>query len=233
MAFPSSKSDTAAVLPATPFFMIRHGETVMNAQRLTCGGGVDTTLNDEGRRQAFVAGQVLSTLPTPARPTLIIHSDMARTRQTTEILNEGLNLPVLGDNELREHMMGEWERKPWDEVFPHLRGDPDVVPAGGESRRQFGARIRAAMARLLSAHASERVLFVTHGGVFHSFQHIHGVNRNLFIPNATLHHFAPEPAHAPMPWKVTLYEWKNALRESVAPICPSHPDQSSKSFGQR
>lgn len=233
MTSASPKSDPTPILPATPFFMIRHGETVMNAQRLTCGGGVDTTLSDEGRRQAFVAGQILEAMPAPARPSLIIHSDMARTRQTTEILNDRLKLPVLGDNALREHMMGEWERQRWEDVFPHLRGDPDIVPAGGESRRQFGARIQAAMARLLRDHASERVLFVTHGGVFHSFQFMHGVNRNLFIPNAALHHFAPEPAHLPMPWKVTLYEWKNALRESTAPICPSHPDQSAQGFGEK
>ena len=205
----------------------------MNAQRITCGGGVDTVLNDEGRRQAFVGAKVLAALPEDTRPTLIIHSDMARTRETTEILNADLGLPVIGDNELREHMMGEWERQPWDLVFPHLRGAPDVVPKGGESRNQFGARIRDAMTKNLNAHPSERVLFVTHGGVFHSFQLLHGITRNLFIANATLHHFVPEPAHHPMPWRVTLYEWKNDLRSGTAPICPSHPDQESKSFGEK
>jgi broad specificity phosphatase PhoE len=204
--------------------MIRHGETVMNARRLTCGGGVDTVLNDEGRRQAHIAAQVLDAMPADSRPSLIIHSDMNRTRETTAIMNAALKLPVLGDNELREHMMGEWEQQPWDKVFPHLRGDPDAVPRGGESRRQFSARIRAAMTRHLNAHTSERVLFVTHGGVFHSFQVMHDVlDRNLFTPNATLHHFIPEPAHDPMPWRVTLYEWKNELRQGPAPICPSQP----------
>ncbi len=204
--------------------MIRHGETVMNARRLTCGGGVDTELNHEGRRQAFEAAQVLDALPAAARPTLIIHSDMRRTRETTDILNAALNLPIVADNELREHMMGEWEQQSWDDVFPFLRGDPHLVPKGGESRHQFGARIQSALARNLMDHASERIMFVAHGGVFHSLQLIHGSHRNLFIPNATLHHFAPEPAHLPLPYRVTLYEWKNGLREGPAPICPSQPD---------
>jgi probable phosphoglycerate mutase len=215
------------MIPATPFYMIRHGETEMNAKRLTCGGGVDTILNDEGRRQAYVAARVLGSLAPEQRPTLIIHSNMKRTVETTNILNAELNLPVLYDHDLREHMMGEWEQQPWDEVYPFLHGDPTHQPKGGESRQEFGARIRDALARNLSAHASERVMFVAHGGVFHSFQFIHGRPRHIFIPNATLHRFEPEPAHEPMPWRVTLYEWKNALRESAAPICPSQaePDQ--------
>lgn len=228
MRMDSQSSKPDPVLPATPFFMIRHGETVMNARRLTCGGGVDTVLNDEGRRQAFVAAKVLAALP--VKPTLMIHSDMKRTRETTNILNAELKLPVLADNDLREHMMGEWEEQPWDQVFPHLRGDPHKVPKGGESRHQFGARIRETLTRNLNAHASERVLFVGHGGVFHSFQLIHGSARNIFIPNGTLHRFDPEPAHHPMPWRVTLYEWKDALREGPSPICPSQPDQPSKEF---
>ena len=221
MPSPSSNNDLP-IVPAAPFYLIRHGQTVMNAKRLTCGGGVDTSLNDEGRRQAHLAAKVLAALP--EKPTLIIHSDMKRTRQTTEILNAELQLPILADNDLREHMMGEWEEKPWDEVFPFLHGD--TKPAGGESRHEFGARVRAAITRNLQAHASERVLFVGHGGTFHSFQLIHGRDRRVFIPNAALHRFDPEPSHQPMPWKVTLYEWKNALRSGPAPICPSVPDRT-------
>jgi hypothetical protein len=57
---------------------------------------------------------------------------------------------------------------------------------------------------------------------------MHGSARNLFIPNATLHRFDPEPAHGAMPWRVTLYEWKNALSAGPAPICPSQPDDPRK-----
>ncbi|MCB1538367.1 MAG: histidine phosphatase family protein [Rhodospirillales bacterium] len=207
------------MLPARPFFLIRHGETVMNAKRLFCGGGVDTELNAEGRRQAFDVTKVLDAMPAHQRPTLIVHSDMVRTRQTTEILNSSLNLPVMADHDLREQMMGEWEKLPWSETLPLLHSG--AKPKGGESRAEFGARVRTAFIRVLSNHAGERILIVGHGGTFHALQLIHGVDRRVFIPNATLHRFAPEPAHAPMPWRITYYRWKNALREDTAPICPS------------
>lgn len=201
--------------------MVRHGETVMNALKLTCGGGVDTELNDTGREQAALAALALAALP--EKPSLIIHSGMSRTRETASILNRGLGLPVHEDRELREHMVGEWEHKPWDDIIPHLRAG--TKPAGGESADEFAERVREALRRNLESFADERVLFVVHGGTFHSFQRMHGQRRRTFIPNATIHRFTPEPAHSPMPWRVTVLEW---LESQIVPrpssICPSQPD---------
>lgn len=212
------------MLPARQFFMIRHGETVMNAQRRACGW-FDTELNDEGRHQAYVASQVLEALPDDQRPTLMIHSGLTRTIDTASILNANLKLPMLVEPDLREHNIGEWEGKAWDEVFPLLRAD--VKPEGGETRHEFAERVRVGLTRHLKDHLSERILFVGHGGLFHSFQLMHQRERRIFIQNATLHRFDPEPAHHPLPWRITLYDWKNALREGPAPICPSMPDTPS------
>lgn len=207
--------------------MIRHGETVMNAKRLTCGGGIDTELNPTGLAQAQKAALVLNALP--EKPTLIITSGMVRTRQTAEILNAQLGLPIIEDQDLREHMMGEWEGKHWDYVFPRLRAGEK--PQGGEDHEEFGARVGAAFKRNLSEHASERVLFVGHGGTFHSFQRIQGQIRPLFVPNAALHRFDPEPKHQPMPWRAVMYEWRDGIRESVAQICPSLPPAEQHTHG--
>lgn len=206
------------MIPATPFLLIRHGETVMNALELSCGGGVDTELNDKGWKQAEMAAKALFALP--VKPTLIINSGMRRTRETTSALNAALNIPVLEDNELREHMMGEWEKLPWSVTLPHLIADDK--PKGGESSTEYAARVRAALDRNLKAHASERVLFVAHGGTFHSFQRFYGQSRNVFIPNATLHAFDPEPAHGPMPWRISMHHWQDdGLMTTAANICPS------------
>lgn len=199
--------------------MIRHGETVMNALKLSCGGGVDTVLNDDGRAQAALAAKVLAALT--EKPTLIINSGMSRTRETTKIVNEFIQLPVIEDNELREHMLGEWENKPWDDIIPHLRAGNK--PQGGESADEFAARVREAISRNLLTYKDERVLFVTHGGTFHSFQRMHGQFRRTFIPNATLHRFDPEPAHQPMPWRVQVFNWANGVAVTPSPICPSRP----------
>jgi len=209
------------MIPARPFFLIRHGETVMNALKRCCGGGVDTTLNKDGRAQAESAAHVLQSLP--EKPTLIINSGMSRTRETTEIVNQFINLPVLEDNELREHMMGEWENAPWEDIMPHLRAG--TKPVGGESSDEYAARVRGALTRNLNKHPSERILFVAHGGTFHSFMRIHGMGRHIFIPNATLHRFAPEPAHEKMPWRVDMIRWtQGGPHTAPAPICPSQPE---------
>ena len=209
------------MIPARAFYMIRHGETVMNALKLSCGGGVDTVLNDQGRKQADLAAHALQALDD--KPTLIINSGMSRTRETTEIINKFINLPVIEDNELREHMLGEWENKPWEDIIPHLRAG--IKPQGGESADEFASRVRAALSRNLMGYEGERLLFVTHGGLFHSFQRMHGQHRRTFIPNATLHAFDPEPKHTPMPWRIQVLNWvgHGRLKVTPSPICPSQP----------
>ena len=212
------------MIHAKPFMLIRHGETVMNSLELSCGGGVDTELTPKGFGQAELAAKALFALP--VKPTLIINSGMRRTRETTATLNRTLNLPVLEDNELREHMLGEWEHTTWAETLPHLINDDK--PKGGESSTEYAARVRATLDRNLKEHASERILFVAHGGTFHSLMRVYGMYRNVFIHNATLHGFDPEPAHTPMPWRVTMHQWKNdALLTTAANICPSVQSQDA------
>ena len=54
--------------------------------------------------------------------------------------------------------------------------DPDYVIPGGESRRQFHARVVAGFEALAQAHAGETVVVVTHGGVLATlYRHIHAI----------------------------------------------------------
>jgi probable phosphoglycerate mutase len=207
------------MIPARSFYLIRHGETVMNALKLCCGGGVDTELNEEGRKQAAEAALTIEALA--EKPTLIINSGMSRTRETTAIINKNTKIPVIEDHDLREHMLGEWEGQPWDTIVPKLR--TDAKPEGGESGHEYAMRIKTALNRHLGQHEGERLLFVTHGGTFHSLLRLydHGQDKVLFIPNATLHHFQPEPAHTPMPWRVNVLHWVGRVKTSPAAICPS------------
>jgi len=207
------------MIPARSFYLIRHGETVMNARQLSCGGGVDTELNESGWAQAELAAKALFALP--VKPTLIINSGMRRTRETTSVLNRDLNLPVLEDNDLREHMMGEWEGMHWNVTVPLIKSDQK--PKGGESTTEYAARIRATLDRLLKAHASEHVLFVAHGGTFHSLMRTYQYDAwDAFIPNATLHSFDPEPQYQPMPWRIKMHQWVGeGIESGPANICPS------------
>lgn len=200
------------------FYLIRHGETEMNAKRLCCGGGVDTVLTDTGRMQAELARRVLEVAP--VKPTLIIHSNMSRTRETAAILNRTLDIPVKTDSELREHMMGEWEGKTWDEALPHLLSN--AKPAGGENMDEFASRVSRALNRNLYEHQDERVMFVGHGGIFHSILRLYNQSRDVFIPNATLHDFVPAPDCTQMPWQIDLLGMNDAgiIKREAANICP-------------
>lgn len=190
----------------------------MNAKRLCCGGGVDTVLTDTGRLQADLARRVLEA--SPVKPTLIIHSDMSRTRETTAILNRTLDIAVVADNNLREHMLGEWEGKTWDEGLPLMLSN--AKPNGGESIDEFASRISGALNRHLYEYQDERILFVGHGGIFHSILRVYNRARDVFIPNATLHDFAPAPDYTAMPWQIDLLGMNDAgnFTREAASICP-------------
>lgn len=208
-------------LPQIPFLLVRHGETEMNAKQLCCGGGVDTVLTATGKAQATTAGETLALLPAAEKPTLVIHSDMSRSRETATIINRHLNLPMIGNNDLREHMMGVLEGKPWAEATPYFA--TDTVIEGGESRSQYAERVRKTLAKVMADYAGERLLIVAHGGTFHSLLHVfNSYKTNVLIPNATPHHWQPEPQHAQMPWRVSLFKNNNGvLARQKAPICPS------------
>ena len=95
------------MLPAKPFYLIRHGETVANVARIMAGGGSESVLTENGQNQAKTLATVIHNLE--KRPTKIIHSPMVRARDTAGFINEALDLVMHEIDDLREHMVGEWE----------------------------------------------------------------------------------------------------------------------------
>ena len=71
-------------------------------------------------------------------------------------------------------------------AFARVRDvEPDFVIPGGESRRQFHERVRAAFEAIAAGHAGGTVLVVTHGGVLATFyRHIHGIDLGVAHPIA-------------------------------------------------
>ena len=88
----------------TTLLLVRHGETDWNAEgRLQ--GHTDTPLNDYGRRQARTLADELAGEPIDA----VYSSDLARARETAEIVGGRLGLTVVVDPGLREKNWGSWE----------------------------------------------------------------------------------------------------------------------------
>ena len=91
-------------------YIIRHGETELNRQNIVQGSGVDSNLNNTGRRQAQLFYQYYRTV----KFDLVLTSALKRTHQTVEpfILRGGVE--VMNMPELNEISWGVHEGKVGD-----------------------------------------------------------------------------------------------------------------------
>jgi alpha-ribazole phosphatase len=144
--------------------LVRHGESVANAQGLLLGR-TDAALTDLGRAQAAAVPTLLS------QPVVEIRtSPLARARDTAGLL--GLAAPVREDERWVEVDYGEFECQPLGgipaEVWQQWQRDRGFRPAGGESLAEVDERVEAACAELFAqdgAGARRRdgdVLVVSH-----------------------------------------------------------------------
>ncbi len=134
--------------------VMRHGRTSWNdlghAQ-----GHADIELDEVGRDQAKAAAAVLALLA----PTRIWCSDLARARQTAEVLGEATGLGPEVVPALREYDVGtrtgmtfdQFETAFPDEYAAWLAGDESLTVPGAETTSQVRARLVPAMRACLDA----------------------------------------------------------------------------------
>ena len=136
----------------TTLLLVRHGETDWNADgRLQ--GQTDRPLSEFGRSQARQLADELEDEELEA----IYSSDLARARETAEIVGDRLGLPVVLDPDLREKDWGTWEGL--------TSVERDHVEFVGESTEAHQGRILRALRRISERHPDGgRILVVTHGG---------------------------------------------------------------------
>jgi 2,3-bisphosphoglycerate-dependent phosphoglycerate mutase len=136
----------------TRLLLVRHAETDWNADgRLQ--GQTDRPLSDFGRRQARRLADELAAEDFEA----IYSSDLARARETAEIVGARVGLPVMFDPDLREKDWGTWEGL--------TAVERDRVEFAGESTAAHQERILRALQRISERHPGDgSVLVVTHGG---------------------------------------------------------------------
>ncbi len=149
----------------TELLLIRHGETDWNRGG-RFQGHADPPLNETGREQARALAQELA----DAQIDVVYTSDLARARETAEIVAAAIGTDVVALRELREIDVGEWQGLTWPEIeerFPegarswHDRGHGWET---GETYEQLGERILRALRRIAADHPAQRVLVVGHGG---------------------------------------------------------------------
>lgn len=118
------------------------------------------------------------------------------TKQTAEILNKDLGLPVYYDARLRERGFGSLEGKEWSSFDPdgslHQKDDRqeyDYRSFGGESVEDVKHRLFASFKDIVQKEGGQPVLIVAHGGVIRLLQHLYGRDVERLIRNGSVHEF--------------------------------------------
>jgi broad specificity phosphatase PhoE len=183
----------------TTLLLVRHGETDWNRDGRWQGQS-DTHLNDVGREQAAQLAERLDGVD------VVYSSDLARARETADILAARLGFPVRLDRRLRERSFGAWEGRTGPEIeadfaAAHARWLAGDGPGADDAEpfADFAARVRSFLADVLERHPDETVLVVAHGG---SIRVIHALAKGLDyvrdhrlipgVPNCTLARYAAE-----------------------------------------
>ncbi|MCW2770858.1 MAG: phosphoglycerate mutase [Aeromicrobium sp.] len=212
--------------------IIRHGESTGNvaATRAETNGAeiidiverdADVPLSDTGEQQAEAVGRWLADPSTP-RPDLVVASPYLRTRQTAEIALQGLDVPRVIDERLRDRELGVLDRLTTAGVAARMPeesrrrshlGKFYYRPPGGESWADVLLRLRALLRDTDDDHPGKRVLLVAHDASVSMLRYILEV-----MDERTLMESARQDTIANCSissWSRTDTEWKPELFNDV------------------
>lgn len=157
-----------ASVPERRLILIRHGQTEYNRTG-RMQGQLDTDLSDVGLAQARATAAATAGWNVSA----VYSSDLARARDTAQVLAEGWGAEVTTDRRLRETDLGRWQAGSHEEIdrdYPgqraYWRHDPAWSPPEGESRLEVAARASSLVEELMAGDAFDHgdVVIVAHGG---------------------------------------------------------------------
>ena len=174
--------------------LVRHGETEWNAVG-RIQGHLDIPLSATGLAQAAAIGRRLVGEAFDS----ILSSDLERALLTARPIVRHSEQAIIREARLRERHLGVLQGLTGEEAAirqPHAWGvfkarNPEATLEGGETLGVFSQRVVGLIDELLRAHAGNRLLLVTHGGVLDAaYRHATGMPlnapRNFPIYNASL-----------------------------------------------
>ena len=144
-------------------YLIRHGQTEWNLER-RLQGQEDVSLNETGRNEAVVCAKQLASIKVDC----IISSDLTRAKETADIINKSLSLPITLDSRLKELHCGDLQgtiikEVPWH-TFIH---DPHKF--NSEPLVDFYNRLKSFFNEI---DATKNTVIVTHTGVVKMIKHL-------------------------------------------------------------
>ena len=162
-------------------YFIRHGQTDWNLQK-KIQGITDIPLNQKGVADARSAAESVARVKWDR----MISSPLLRARQTAEILNKDIGLPIETDERLCEFDLGDLEGQPLSlltpDVWRALAEDPQRLKAEGLPLAY--ERISAFMREIPK---EPNTLSVMHSGLFkiisYYLKHPNGFDYSLFVPD--------------------------------------------------
>ena len=194
---------------ATPKIVLwRHGQTDWNIEN-RFQGHTDIDLNSHGEKQAVQMANALRAID--LKFDVLYTSDLLRAAKTAKAIENTFRVSAISDESLRERHLGalqglttsdapKLEPELWES---HLRRDLDHELRGGESIKQFGARIQGALERIRLAHPGKTILLVSHGGALDMMYRLASnqaleADKAVNVPNASLSWIS----HDGSAWKV-------------------------------
>jgi len=152
------------------FYIFRHGQSSYNLAGRTQGQTNDSVLTELGQQQAVQVGQRLQ----DKHIELILCSPLVRARQTAELANRSLNVPIIYDDRFIEVNVGEIEGlhyteimekygekyQQWrssDQQFENLRFN------GGESKKEVRQRVFAGLQEYAEQSPYSVIAVSSHG----------------------------------------------------------------------
>jgi broad specificity phosphatase PhoE len=164
------RKDDCSITTLKHIYLVRHGETEWNAQRLVQGHS-DIPLNERGREQARLLAARVQQLPI----TQVCSSDLQRAYETAVTAAQTLGLSVCRHPELRERNYGDWEGKDYRVIqaqFPDFNPWKDTESKYNietfSAMQQRGMRCLQA---ILQEGDAEHILIVSHGGLINALLH--------------------------------------------------------------
>jgi broad specificity phosphatase PhoE len=148
-------------------YLIRHGQTDFNLKNIVQGSGVNSSLNDTGRKQAEAFHKAWKHIPFDA----VYTSKLVRTQESVQQFIDGgiKHVSLVGLNEIS---WGKKEGQPItpeeDAYYHHMlkqwqEGKTDLRIEGGESPEEVVVRMKPALDIILNQEKEETILICMHG----------------------------------------------------------------------
>ena len=162
LIIPNSRIKVIPLQTMTRLFLVRHGETVDNVNRIM-QGQTQGELTDNGRRQALEVMRRMENLKVDA----FVSSDLKRSVDTCTIIARPHGMEIKTTKLLRELELGGFTGR----FIPHRKDEP--WPDDVETLDALLSRARSFIAFVKSEYPDRTVVAVGHGIINKAIQAVH------------------------------------------------------------